>query len=58
MIIWLALLVVGLSWQNQSSQPAPLPPSFDFEKTMRVDYVHTGGPASREPASREPASER
>ena len=59
MIIWLALLVVGapwgVSWQNQSSQPAPLPP-FDFEKTMRVDYVHTGGPASQESASQEPAS--
>ena len=54
---WLldALLVVvmsgGLSWQNQSSQPAPLPASFDFDKTMRVDYLHTGGP--RGPASRE-----
>ena len=51
MIIWLALLGIvmsggvsgSVSWQNQSSQPAPLPASFDFDKTMRVDYVHTGG---------------
>jgi hypothetical protein len=41
MLAWLVIvIVVGLS--SQASAP------FDFGRTMRVDYVHTGGPRSSE----------
>ena len=44
MVIWLVLLMLGF--------PARIPPQvdapFDFTRTMRVDYVHTGGPTSGE----------
>jgi len=40
MILWLMTLIV--------SALVPQPPPFDFERTMRVDYHHTGGPKSGE----------
>src|SRR5262245_56140031 len=40
MILWLMTLLVSVL--------APQPPSFDFERAMRVDYHHTGGPKSGE----------
>ena len=37
---WLALLLLtGLVFQAREP--------FDFDRTMRVDYFHTGGPAVR-----------
>jgi len=50
LVLFVFLISGGVSSQNPSSQPAPLPASFDFDKTMRVDYVHSGGPALLEPA--------
>jgi hypothetical protein len=41
MVIWLALLMLA-------GFAAQVPASFDFTRTMRVDYMHTGGPTSGE----------
>ncbi len=44
MSLWLALLLLtGLVFQAREP--------FDFDRTMRVDYFHTGGPASGETVS-------
>jgi hypothetical protein len=45
MVTWLVLLLLaGFAAQNTT----PADASFDFTRTMRVDYVHTGGPTSGE----------
>ena len=50
MITWLVLLLVDrLLVVHLGVRLAPqTPPPFDFARTMRVDYVHTGGPTSGE----------
>jgi hypothetical protein len=49
MITWLALRLVFLVIPALTPRPAPQPaPAFDFGRTMRVDYIHTGGPTSGE----------
>jgi hypothetical protein len=44
MVTWLVALVLGALVQSTAAGTG----SFDFTRTMRVDYVHTGGPASGE----------
>ena len=44
MLTWLVALVLGALAQSAAAGNA----SFDFTRTMRVDYVHTGGPAAGE----------
>ena len=43
MALWLIVLLSFVTMR--ASQPGP---RFDFDRTMRVDYVHTGGPKSGE----------
>ena len=40
MLTWLVVLMFAAFAQV----PAPSAAPFDFTRTMRVDYVHTGGP--------------
>jgi len=44
MLTWLVVLISAAFAQA----PAPASTPFDFARTMRVDYVHTGGPTSGE----------
>jgi IgA Peptidase M64/Peptidase M64 N-terminus len=43
--------VVAIVWLGGAVAPAQPPVRFDFGKTMRVDYFHTGGPKSGETLS-------
>jgi IgA Peptidase M64/Peptidase M64 N-terminus len=43
--------VLAIVWLGGAGAPAQPPARFDFGKTMRVDYFHTGGPKSRETLS-------
>jgi hypothetical protein len=49
MMIWLALVLTALA-VAQATPPAPAQnsASLDFARTMRVDYLHTGGPTGGE----------
>ena len=45
MVTWLVLLMLaGFAAQNTAPNATPTDASFDFTRTMRVDYFHTGGP--------------
>ncbi len=49
MVIRLVLLVLaGFAAQNAAQNTGQGSASFDFTRTMRVDYLHTGGPTSGE----------
>jgi hypothetical protein len=45
-LLMIVLLSLAAIWQ-----PQPSPPWWSFDKTMRVDYFHTGGPKSGETVS-------
>jgi hypothetical protein len=41
--------LLGVAWAAAAAGlPPPARPPLDFGQTMRVDYFHTGGPASGE----------
>lgn len=40
--------LIGLAWAAATAVQPPAGPPLDFTRTMRVDYFHTGGPASGE----------
>jgi hypothetical protein len=42
------ILIAALLWTAWTVPPAQPPSRFAFERTMRVDYFHTGGPVSGE----------
>jgi hypothetical protein len=49
MHIWLRQML-WIAWIDLQGTPQP-PARFDFDRTMRVDYFHTGGPTSGETLS-------
>jgi hypothetical protein len=49
MIIWALLLsFANATPTGSAAAPQPATPLFAFDRTMRIDYFHTGGPASAE----------
>jgi hypothetical protein len=48
MITWLVLVLVARLLVVPLGLAPQAAPPFDFGRTMRVDYVHTGGPSSGE----------
>ena len=49
MVTWLVLLMLaGFAMETAGQKTAADSASLDFTRTMRVDYVHTGGPVSGE----------
>jgi hypothetical protein len=47
-LVLLVLMLAGFAAPNAGQNTTPGRASFDFTRTMRVDYVHTGGPTSGE----------
>jgi hypothetical protein len=47
----LLLAPLWLAWMLAAALPRQSAPPFDFDRTMRVDYFHTGGPKAGETVS-------